>query len=63
MEDQKARHALISQVENLAREINFTVGNVQAAGEEARQLRRKVEEAETDRASAERSLASATEGW
>jgi len=39
--DQKARHALISQVENLAREVNFTVGNVQAAGEEARQCRGK----------------------
>jgi hypothetical protein len=61
--DQNARQALSSQVETLAQNVNFTVGTVQAAGEEVRQWRRKVEQGETQRASAQMSLTAATERW
>ncbi len=61
--DQNAMEALSSQVEALAQNVNFTVGSVQAAGEEVRQWRRKVEQIETQRASARLSLKAATERW
>lgn len=61
--DHSARQALTPEVENLARNVNFTVGNVQVAGEEVRQWRRRVGDVETRRASAQMSLTAATERW
>jgi hypothetical protein len=61
--DQCAQQALSFEIENLARDVNSTVGFVQAAGDEMRRWRRKVEELETRRASAQMSLTAATERW
>jgi hypothetical protein len=63
LKDQSAQQALSFELENLSRNVNFTVGVVQTAGEEVRQQQRKVEEIQTLRASAWISLTAATERW
>jgi phage shock protein A len=61
--DQNATQALSSEIETLAQNVTFTVRNVQDAGEEARQVRRTMDQLETRRASAETNHAAATERW
>jgi hypothetical protein len=62
-QDHSAQQALAPEIDNLVRNVNFTLGIVHAAGEEVRQEQRKVEEIQTLRASAQMSLTAATERW